>query len=312
MHLKTTIAAIGAVCAIAAEAEQALIISNFNYADTAPFGDVRAQSLKLSETLFGLGYTVNRLENPSAAEISTATGALANAEDPVVIYYAGRTVVRDDATYLVAADGQDEVALADLFPAPASRPATLVFLDVCTTPAAPEPVNDAVVEETPEITPIPAAAALAPLPPSTNLFVAASVAAGAPCAEAPALSEVMLERLLVPGLGLDSFFADTGVTVTSTLSTPFLFRNVDTGMRLTAEDYRMLDSLSPEAQAQMLALWREAGIAVDQADANPTSAPARRVNTETVVLSSPIRPVTSGATLTPVRPSATRVSGGCH
>ena len=54
-----------------AQDRTALVIANSAYPGDAALPDVRGAALKVSETLLGLGFTVNRLENPSAADMQT-------------------------------------------------------------------------------------------------------------------------------------------------------------------------------------------------------------------------------------------------
>ena len=276
-----------ALAASTALAERALIIVNFAYPDAAPQTALREDAFAVSEALFGLGYNVARLENPAPERIEAALQELATVTGPVVIYYAGRMQADD----LLTVSG-GPLALDDALTQAGDRDATMVFLDNCQTGDAASEIA-AQSEDTPT------------LPPREGLFL---VRSPDPCPEGPALTDLLLERLEIPGLDTSAMFADTDMVVQSTLTAPQVFRRADTGMRLTAEDYRMLDTLSPEAQAQMLALWAEAGIAIDRADApTPQATVQRSAPRETVVLTQPVRPVTGGATLVPVKPAANRV-----
>ena len=266
------------------------MIVNFAYPDAAPQAALREDAFAVSEALFGLGYTVARLENPEPRRIEDALQELAAVTGPVVIYYAGRMQADD----MVMVSGAT-LALDDALTQAGDRDATAVFLDSCQDGvAASEPSQ--VTEQTPVEPEAPAA---------TGVFL---VRAPDPCTDGPVLTDLLLERLEIPGLDSSAMFADTDMVVQSTLTAPLVFRRADTGMRLSAEDYRMLDTLSPEAQAQMLALWAEAGIAIDRAGApTPQASAPRPAPRETVVLTQPVRPVTGGATLVPIKPAANRV-----
>ncbi len=300
-----------------AMAEQALIIVNHAYQGAEARRDVRTRAEDVSEALFGLGYAVNRLENPDATDIRTALDRLQAQAGPVVIYFAGRSIVENGQTRLMTTNGRDAVELDDAMAraGAGTRDATLVFLDVCLDPVVPEtpvepsaiPVDD---EEAPAANDATATyVGIGPVPATDGLFVASSMPVGVACTNLDqSLTEVMLERLLIPGLDLATSFEGTNVATMSTLSAPFIFRNVESGIRLTADDYRMLDSLSPQAQAQMLASWEAAGIAVDREGSGQQATIPQIVTTETVVLTSPVRPVaTGGATLAPVTNAVSRV-----
>ncbi len=304
----------GAMLCTNASAERALIIANFAYDGVAPQAEIRKKAEDLSETFFGLGYIVNRLENPQAGELDTAFASLAQETGPVVIYYAGRSQVDGDQTLLQMARA-DLIALDDMLKraGTGNRDMTALFLDICRDVVAEvadvTETTDTADDTTDNTLPF---AGLGPLPQIGPLFVAAPVAADSACrGDDPNLTDLMLDRLLVPGLGTDGLFADTDVVTETTLSAPFTFRTVDTGMRLTADDYNMLDNLSPEAQEQMLALWAAAGIAIDRSDTPAPQTANRIVTNETVVLTSPVKPVsTGGATLSPITSTATRVTSG--
>jgi len=292
-------------------AEQALIIANYAYNDAANQTDVRARAEDVSETLFGLGYAVTRLENPTVGRVQTAIDGLAAQTGPVVVYYAGRSAVEGEQTQLMMTD-DGSLILDDLLAdaGAGTRDMTAVFLDVCL-----EPEDLAVVEELDEdpveTDDVVVRNGLGALPNIDGVLLAAATQVGTACAPTEQnFTDAMLDRLSVPGLAVDALFEDTAFDLASSLDSPFVFRPVRNGMRLTAEDYDRLDSLSPEAQEQMLALWAASGIAVDR---EGTSAPStsRMVTNETVVLTSPLRPVnTGGATLSPIAPTVSRVQDG--
>lgn len=316
LTMAATLAAAG-LCSAAA-AEQALIVANFAYEGAAAKDAVRSRAEDVSEMLLGLGYDVRRLENPGREQVDTALAALAAQEGPVVLYYAGRSEGDASRTRLLMTNGSSMTFAEVLEMSGANgREATMAFLDICLEPIeAPAPAEElpvaddetrVAVEE-----PDPIFAGIGPVPAIDGLFVASPMPAGVACAaHERSLAETMLERLSVPGLDLATLFSGSDVATTSTISSPLILRAVDTGQRLTAEDYRMLERLSPEAQEQMLALWAEAGIAVDRDDGPAPARTPQMVTTETVVLTSPVKPVSSGGvTLTPVTPTVSRVQDG--
>lgn len=133
-----------------------------------------------------------------------------------------------------------------------------------------------------------------------NVFVATQ---GQAC-DIP-LSDAMLERLTVPGLGSDQWDFGADYRSVSTLDAPFVFRQPTQDVRLSAQDYAMLETLSPAARDRMVALWLDAGIPVDIAGVAPATPIVDRPVTVAV---SPIRPVAPATVVSPIRPQA--VSGG--
>ncbi|MEL6640527.1 MAG: hypothetical protein AAFP98_04310 [Pseudomonadota bacterium] len=114
--------------------------------------------------------------------------------------------------------------------------------------------------------------------------------------------------LTVPGLATDQWALDDDLFVSSTLMEPFVFRPTTSEVRLSADDYALLDDLSPVAREQMIALWRAAGIAVDVADADeiaPLAPVAVAQDTVRVVA-----PVQSAVVTDVVRPIAPTLAAG--
>ncbi len=137
-----------------------------------------------------------------------------------------------------------------------------------------------------------------------NVFL---VSPGADCAED--VAEIVQDWLTVPGLSTDQWTLGADAKVTSTLTMPYVFRETTSEVRLTAEDYALLDTLSPEARAQMIALWRNAGIVVDVADAGPQSSVSPvPIARDTVQVIAPVSVATAGSVVRPVAPVP--VSGG--
>ncbi len=299
--------------ASAALAERAVVVANFAYPDAPAQQELRDRALKVSETLLGLGYQVTRLENPDQTRFDDALSAVSDVDGPVVIYYAGRTTAQGEQSLLLGTASGDTISLQAVLTAvdTSRRDLTSVFLDVCSSAAPPvviETVGPPAEDEAPVMPP----AALAPLPTTDGVLIASSVPAGVACSPADVtLTETLIERLEVPALDIGLMFDGADVAIQSTVSVPFVFRPATSGMRLTAADYKMFDGLTPEKQTQMLELWANAGIAVDRAGALPArTAPTATVPRETVVLTEPVRPVSGGVTLVPVRSNVTTVTGG--
>lgn len=240
--------------------KDALVVSSFSLIGDSVTRDVRADALAVSEALFGLGYDVRRLENPDAAALSAAVS-----DRPSVIYYSGT-----------------EAELMPQINAALDAPA-LVFLDLCRAELV---LDDEIVPawDMPDTTP-------------ANTFIAASVAPGLPCGvDVTPVAKQLIEGLTVPGLSLDLAFDKAEedaaeIWTISTLTAPVVLRQPSSDMRLTAEDYALLDSLSPEDQAKMVALWSASGIAIDRDGIGQSTVAPQRVVQDTIVISEPVRPI---------------------
>ena len=329
--------AVAAAClAVPAVAQDrtALVIANSAYAGDAALPDVRGAALKVSETLLGLGFTVNRLENPSSADLQTAVSTAQSGDGVSLIYYAGRTAVEDNISLLMPVSNDAGVPIEPLVSG-TSDSTRFVFLDMCH-----DAVEVAEVEEEDEDDDdflegegddpdedVPLATSLAAsIDAAENLFFGASVEPGEECqfTTGETLTDILLDRMTVPGLAADQFVPalqddadgseviDQAIWFGTTLNDPFIFRTATSDVRLTAEDYAMLDQLSPSARDQMLRLWASAGIAVDIAGAQAvTSTPIAPVATtnSTVVLVAPVRPVAAATIISPISPRATTSAG---
>jgi len=258
--------------------KEAIVVSTFGLSADPVSRDLRADALAVSEGLLGLGYNVRRFENPDVTVLQDAIAA-ADGRD-LVLYYAGsEAALLPELTEAVAQ---------------ASASSAAVFLDMCRAELV---LGDDI-----------AAAWSLPETLPNDVFVAASIAPDAPCGVSVGpVAERLLEGLGVPGLTLELAFAapeddSTPVWTTSTFSQPFVFRQPVSDMRLTSEDYALLDKLPEDAQAQMIALWTQAGIAVDRSGIVPV-APVQRVVQDTIVLSAPVQPVRAAATV--ILPRAT-------
>ncbi len=270
----------------------ALVIAGTTTGDGA-VPSARDDALSVSEALFGLGFQVTRLENPSADRLRAATAELGKDTSPVVVYFVGHAFARSGVNYVqtgtLPGDDSRAVPLSGMISdlQKGGRTQTLLVLDTC---------HGAVSQTLPD------QGALAPIENKPDLFVILPQAPGKPCPadRAEGLAQIFLNRISVAGAELSETFpvsvetpseqaaikpeaedsapeapvltpaeapvgTDTpanGIWVSSTLATPFVFRAAQNGMQLTAEDYRMLDNLAPEAREKMLAFWAENGIAV--------------------------------------------------
>lgn len=139
-----------------------------------------------------------------------------------------------------------------------------------------------------------------------NVFV---VRPGADCAET--VAPLVQEWLTVPGLTTDQWELGDGVQVTSTLTVPYVFRPTTSDVRLTAEDYALLETLSPDERAQMIRLWRGAGIVVDVADGPAVAAVAPvQVARDPVQVIAPVSVAAATSVVRPVAPAPVVAGSG--
>lgn len=287
--------------AMPAQAERVLIIANDGYADSDPQADIGNRATRMSAALQALGYIAERSRNPDTAKLTRQLDALARETGPAVIYYAGRTSADADETYLLLGDGTDRVALSDVLDqaGAGTRDATLVFLDICADPAVVTEADDDTVTPT---------ATIGPIPDRNGLFIAASIGPGAAC-DGPdsSFTQTLQARLALPGLPLETFFTETPYFTNSKLTAPFFFSGAGGDVQLTAEDYAYLDTLSPAAQDNIIAIWQASGIAVDRPGSSAPVDTNRVITTGTRVLTSPVRAVSTGTTLAPVSATPRRI-----
>ena len=284
-----------ALCLASAAAAQdrvALVVANAGYDGALALPEVRETALEMSETLFGLGFTVTRLENPDTEALRAALAVVQAGSGPAVIYYAGHGFAHEGGSYLLPVGLEGDAAtlaggavpVAELFAASGTRE-TMVFLDICHGAASQQVPGQGALDRS-----------LADQAGGVfNLMTVTAVQPGVACPEdataLPGLTQVLAERLAVPGLPSDEILpqiADLppvvlpdqdvateapapvapGVWASSTLTEPFVFRTATSDVRLSAEDYAVLDGLSPAAQERLIAMWMEAGIPVDVAGAS--------------------------------------------
>ena len=285
---------------LSAFAERALIVTNAGYPSATGAVGIQAKADDLTETLLGLDYDLRRASDPSIDEFNALLDELYSEAGPVLVYFAGRTFADGEATRLMLTDGQSvslQIVMARI--GAGRRPATAVFLDGCS--ARQMAATDGIQQD-----------GMGRASIASGVLLAAAVAPGADCADTPAspVVDALLDRLQIPGLDAQQLFAETPVAQRSSLTRPYVFRPVDSGKRLSAEDYAFLDTLSAEGRAQMLALWTEAGVIVDQAGAGSQSG-ARVATAQTRVIASPLAPVIANSqTLAPAAQTVARVSGG--
>lgn len=324
-------AAIALACLAAPAAAQdrtALVIANSAYPGDTALPNIRKSALDVSETLLGLGFAVNRLENPSADDLQAALTALENASGTSLLYYAGRTQSTGDASSfsLVAGGG---VAIDPLVTGP-SDTLRFVFIDMChdIELAEPEGADDEDFLEGEGDDPtesVPLAEALGrSVDSAKNLFFASSVEPGEGCeiGDNETLTDMLLNRITVPGLAVSQFVPalvdeagavlDRVIWFGTTLSDPFVFRTATSDKRLTAKDYAVLEQMSPAAREQMIGLWKSSGMAVDIAGAsNIAATPLAPVvaSSQTIVLLAPVRAFSNATVISPISPRTTGSAG---
>ncbi len=256
-------------------------------AGAAPTESMRKDAFALSESLFGMGFAVTRMENPEAAALTQALTKLPK-DATALLFFSG--AARPEGTETMLVTGAAPLSLTATLAALQSggRAQTLVFLDTCRTGAQPLP----------------------PPAPAAGVFLALPTAPGAACpADAPSMAQEMLTRITAPGMALSEQFpaseavAASGVWVQTGLTQPFTFRAATSTTVLMASDYQMLDRLSPADREKMLTLWSEAGIVVDVAGTRPAQAapgsgavavaPASPVIVQNAGIISPVQTVVS-------------------
>jgi hypothetical protein len=275
------------VLPVFAEDRVAIVVSSDNGA--APNESMRRDAFALSETLFGMGFAVTRLENPEAALLKSALDRVPGGAT-TLLFFSG--TARPDATETLLVTGADGLTLSGALAAVQGQGPALVFLDVC-RPGA-EPLAAPVV------------------PP--GVFLALPTAPGTACpADAPSMAQDMLARITAPGVPVDQQFASDGTGaapwVQSALTEPFVFRAASSSTILTAADYKMLERLSPEDRDRMLTLWAEAGIAVDVAGAPAAVANPAATTGGTIAAASPVI-VQDAGVISPVQAVASPVVAG--
>ncbi len=290
---------LGGVLAGAASAEplqrQALVITADDYPGGSRLADAARNGRMLSKTLFGLGFQVTRLDNPAPAVLRQTLSRMAAQPGPMVIYYAGHAYGQEGKTVLFlpksAAPEPDKPLAADaltlddaLTRAGISSRQVMLFLDTCQGGSEPALADREALSAPPDL---------------PGLFVAMASAPGTVCApESAPLAPMLRDKLSAPGIGLAEMFppvadddaSNSGVWAFNRLQQDFVFRPADSGTRLTTEDYRMLERLSPEEREKMLALWQAAGIAVDIRGGRTGAKPLTVIG-DNVVIAAPVQPV---------------------
>ena len=269
---------------VLAEGRVALIVAST--AAGVPAKVVRDDALDLSESLFGMGFTVTRLENPTAAQVDAAIAGMPKT-GPALFYFAGPATVEDGKNILLS--GTDRVPLDPAVQRMigTGRAQTLVMLDTCHG----------------------AGAGLVAPQEGANFFVTLPNAPGVDCVvDAPSLAAQLLEKVAAPGVPLAELFPATetpaaidgqpavlgpGLWVRSSLTTPFILREATPATQLSAADYRMLEKLPEDERANLLALWQSAGIAVDID--RPAGDTVSIVQDQTIV--SPVQPLVQTASI---------------
>jgi hypothetical protein len=258
--------------------------------DTAD-STMRDGAVDLSEILFGMGFAVQRIEDPSPAALIDAATRTGRAAEAVVVIGAGLSAAAPAADGTAALPGAatltlrgGDVPLADLFAAlraGGSGGALAVVFDACAAGGS-----------------VPAGLADA-LPADTLL--ALPVAPGATCpADGRLIGGTLAARLALPDTDIATALtipagSAPGLWTGGALPQPLVLRHGAAGQALTLADYRMLQGLTDTARAEMVANLRAAGFAVDMEVAAPVAgnapAPAASPLMPTVVQTlSPIAP----------------------
>ena len=264
-------------------------------AGSVPTESMRKDAFALSETLFGIGFAVTRMENPEASALTHALAKLPK-DATALLFFSGAAQPQGAEMLLVTGSTPLTLTAATTALQPAGRAGTLIFLDTCR----------------------PDALALSPPAPVPGVFLAMPTAPGTVCpAGTPSMAQEMLTRITAPGVTLTAQFpvseadAGTGLWVQTAMSTPFTFRAATSTTVLTAADYRMLDRLSPEDRDKMLTLWAEAGIAVDVAGARPVQADLGGGGVITAVPVSPVI-VQNAGVISPIQTIVSPIVSGAE
>lgn len=314
-----------------AQSREAVVVAGSD--GSLPDATAREAALDVSELLSGLGFVVNRLEAPSAERLEAALARLGASGGTAVFYHAGALDAVAPEVALATPDGPR--LLTAILPGmgdPAGGE-LLVLLDGCIGALRQPDLTGAAhvvdaeagdsVDPLAEASEADSAASLDALRP--GVFLALSGGPGQPCPEpgTDGLTGLMLARLGAPGVAVEAVFAGADlaappvlpaeqaaavaaplVQVRSGLAAPVVLRPAESGLRLTAADYAMLDGLDSEMREQMIALWTQAGIPVDLVGgagggSDPVAVPQSRAGT--IVATSPVRPVASALAVSPVR-----------
>jgi hypothetical protein len=260
-------------------AEDRVAILVASESGAVPTQAMRKDAFALSETLFGMGFSVRRLENPSQTQLMLAINAVPD-NATTLLFFSGEARREGDQTVLIT--GPDPVPLDATLAALAGQP-SLVFLDTCRAGAVPLPAP----AENPD------------------QFLALPVAPDATCpTDAPSMAQDILARITAPSVAITEQFAAEGPWVRSTLTQPFVFRAASSATQLTAADYEMLERLSEDDRQKMIDLWTSSGIAVDVAGAPRVTATAATspILSPQIIITAPVSPiiVQSAGVLSPI------------
>ncbi len=271
-----------------AEQKIAVVIGNGAYAG-APLDQPARDAIDVSRSLLGIGFDVIRVQDLGQGEPLPQVGAAAQ----VALYFSGRTQAVAGDTYLLPAgpltppaEGAEEavpgVSLSTVLDGLRASGAAevLVFVEGCHGAPGAAPVY-----APPEVDP--------------GTILAFSAAPGVPCGPPGAFTEALIAALATPDAPLQETLEDIdGVWLRSTASPLVLWSAQDRPEGLSQSDLDMLDRLSEEDRARMLALWRSAGIIDGEGEAPAIAT----VQSDTILLTDPVAPVDLSASAVAAAP----------
>lgn len=266
----------------------AVVIGNGSY---QPYNlDAPVQNaVMVSQSLLGLGFGVERLENINAAEHPLGRKSAGT----VLLFFSGLIAVEGNRTILLSVNQDDpeeptgwvlDEVVKSYQQAGAQR--VLVFLDTCHTEAGEAGHRQASALDVP------------------NTLQAQTAAPGQSCPDnntaKSGFTTALVEALLTPDTTLPDVLSDNAaIWVSSQLAGSFsLHAGREKNTELSKRDLEMLDRLSEQDRNKLLDLWRRAGIV----KGNPSTAGSPTVITivksDTVILTDPVQPVAISPTLT--------------
>jgi len=270
----------------------AVVIGNGSY--PAYRLDAPAQNaIMVSQTLLGLGFVVDRLENANAADHPLGR----QSADTVLLFFSGLIAVEGGETLLLSVnqespDKPSGWVLKELVKSyqEAGAKRVLVFLDTCHTGAGEAGHRQARVLDIP------------------NIFQAQAKQCQNETTAGPDFTTTLVEALLASNTTLPDALSDKdNIRFDSSLSSPFsLHAQSRQGKELTEQDREMLDRLSEQDRNKLLDLWRKAGIVKGNPSAPYSPTVISIVKNDTVIFTDPVQPVVISSTL----PPATNILAG--
>lgn len=267
----------------------AVVIGNGSY--PAYKLDAPAQNaIVVSQSLLGLGFVVDRLENANAADHPLGQ----RSADTVLLFFSGLIAVEGNQTVLlsvnpVSSDKPSGWVLDELVKSyqKAGAKRVLVFLDTCHSDAGEAGRQQATALAIP------------------NVFQAQTTIPGHLCPDESTVGSdfttALVEALLTPNTTLSGALSGkANIWFKSWLTNSFSFQiQSQPGTELSKGDREMLDRLSEQDRKKLLDLWRRAGI-VKGNTATPNSPTIISiVKNDTLILTDLAQPVAISSTLLP-------------